>query len=262
MRPRCKKFRPEFLLYGQACVVEYERRLQAVIFGSGEADLHRLPLEVDHAEGVLLISGCMVQVGERSQRGQNGSRRIEHLHLQHIIGGGGGGFGGIDVQEEAQGGGGDIGWNRDRLCSRIGMRATKTIEPRIPLAAMWRFLAGVVDHLRGQGPRRGLGAVFKPRVAEELLCPSRADRETDRGGLGQTSRSSGDGYGGGSSGRRAARAERERAGSRGARGIEASGDTSRKARGREAYASVKPVRRVDGNRARSAVALHDCQGCR
>ncbi len=61
------------LLNVQSSVVNYKRRLQAGIFSSNEPDLNSLSFELDHAERVLLVTSCVVQVRERTQRRQHSS---------------------------------------------------------------------------------------------------------------------------------------------------------------------------------------------
>ncbi len=50
------------LLNVESSIVNYERSLQAGIFLSDKPDLNGLAFELDHAERVLLVTSCVIQV--------------------------------------------------------------------------------------------------------------------------------------------------------------------------------------------------------
>lgn len=118
---------------------------------------------------MLLIASGVVQVRERAQRREQCATCIQHLNLQGVERGGGGGLGRIDMQPESQGRRSSCGRNADSLGCCIRMSGSVTILPGVPASAVWRLGCGVVDHTSREGPRSGSGAIFKSRIANQLL---------------------------------------------------------------------------------------------
>lgn len=104
-----------------------------------EAYLHRLTDERVHAERVLLVTRCVVEVGEGPQRRQHRVRAVQHLDLERIEGSGGCGFCRVNVQPECQCRRGCGGRNSYRLRCRVGVGGAVAIEPGVPRSAVWRL---------------------------------------------------------------------------------------------------------------------------
>src|SRR5712691_2450358 len=148
-------------------VVDDEGCLEFEVLASGELERDLLPGVGAQREGVLGVTGEVVEVGVRVQGGQHRSRAVEYLNFESVEHGGRGGLSRVDVQPEAEVVGGAPGRQRDRLRQGVGVGGAVAVEPGVPGTAARRFLGVVADHA-GTGRPWGCRPGLETGVAEQL----------------------------------------------------------------------------------------------